>query len=144
MFDFDEIRKEVAIKHGVVLDKDDPVLATVTINEHVLSRYVEILTSQNEAHQRACSAALAQGVDESRKIAGRIVTEGANYVSEQCKTAIAEAMTQAVKEARAEIKDELVGSKKAIEVAKRSGLLNGWLAASLTTLALVVLLKVFM
>jgi hypothetical protein len=88
MIDFDEIRKEVAIKHGVLLDKDDPVLATVTINETLLQRYVEILNAQNEAHQKALTLALGQGIEESKKVAGRIVTEGANYVSDQCKTAI--------------------------------------------------------
>ncbi len=147
MIDIEEIRKQVAVKHNTVLGENDPLLMLVTMNDLVLEKCIERLNSQNEAHQRGFSAALDEAVEksiaESRKVSGRIITDGANYVTDRCKESIAEAMALAVVAARVEIKNELVNSTKAIEVAKRSGLLNGWLAASLTTLALVVLLKVF-
>lgn len=71
MIDFDEIRKTVAIRHGVLLESNDPVLVTVTLNELVLSRYVEILTEQNEAHRKAIEAALRKVSQmQSRRQAG--------------------------------------------------------------------------
>ena len=52
MIDFDELRKTVAIKHNVLLGPDDPILVTVTLHDLVLGRYVEVLTAQNEGHQK--------------------------------------------------------------------------------------------
>ena|SRR5688500_13602142 len=102
MVDFDEIRKEVAIKHGILLDEDDPLLMTVTINELILSQYVEMVASQNAEYVKkltdAVDASIQKGIAESKVVAGRVITEGSNYVSNQvstqAKTAIDSAITE--------------------------------------------------
>lgn len=139
MIDADEIRKEIAVRHNIIVDKDDPLIVSAMLTDVLLEHCIKTLNAQNEAHQRAFSMALDQGVQESKKIASRIVTDGADYVSKVCRDEI----VAALKEAKQEIRKDSLESKKAIEDAKRSGLLNGWLAASLTTLTLVVLLKMF-
>jgi hypothetical protein len=148
VIDLDEIRKEVAVKHGVLLDENDPVLVTVTLNDIILSHYVEKLNSQNETHQRGFSAALDEAVEksiaESRKVAGRIVTDGANYVTDHCKTAIEDAMASAVREARAEIKGELVNSKKAVRDFRASSFVAGMIFSCAISVVTIVMMRVFL
>lgn len=118
MIDVDEIRKEIAMKHGTLLGENDPILILATMNEILLRQSLETLHDQNEAHQRAFSAALDIGVQESKKFAGRLITEGAEYVTEQCKTAISEAMDHALKKAKEEIRKDLEASKDEVRSTK--------------------------
>ncbi|HHO81690.1 MAG TPA: conjugal transfer protein TraM [Halothiobacillus sp.] len=109
MIDFDELRKTVAIKHNVLLGPDDPILVTVTLNDLVLSRYVEILTAQNEDHQKALAAALHAHIEESKATAGRVITDAADYVSKQ----VRQAVTAAVAEASVQLRQDLVDARAA-------------------------------
>lgn len=100
MIDFDEIRKEIAIEHNVLLDKADPVLVSVTLNDLVLRRYAEILTEQNIEHRKAVLEALKQGNIEAKQTAGRIITDASNYVSEQVNTAVTAAIEEGLTQIR--------------------------------------------
>lgn len=116
MIDFDEIRKTVAIRHGVLLESNDPVLVTVTLNELVLSRYVEILTEQNEAHRKAIEAALQKDIANAKQTAGRVITEAADYVSEQTHTAV----STALEEGKAQIRKDVSKFTKELQTARRT------------------------
>ena len=87
IIDLDEIIKTVAIKHGMVLDRDDPILVTVTLHEVILNRYLDLLSAHNQRYQRELSAAIyAQSElakEGAKKIAEQIVTAGAEYVANQ-------------------------------------------------------------
>jgi hypothetical protein len=103
MIDFDALRKEVAVKHGVLLGPDDPILVTVTLHDLVLGRYVEVLSAQNAGHAKALSAALAEQVEQSKALGGRIITEAADYVSTQVREAVTAAITEAGDRLRADL-----------------------------------------
>jgi 4-hydroxy-L-threonine phosphate dehydrogenase PdxA len=98
MANFEEIRKEVAIKHNMVLDESDPVLLTVTMSEEILKRCVDRIIAQNrednEAHQKAILNALQLGNTEAKQTAGKVITEAGDYVREQVNRAVSSAMEE--------------------------------------------------
>lgn len=94
--DFDRLRQAVFLRHNIALTPDDPVLVTITLNELVLAHYVEILNARNEAHQAALTAALQTQITQSKDTAGRVITEAADYVSDQARKAIATALADAL------------------------------------------------
>lgn len=138
MIDFDEIRKTVAIRHGVLLDSNDPVLATVTLNELVLSRYVEILTEQNEAHRKAIEAALHQGIADAKQTAGRVITEAADYVSEQARTAV----STALEEGKAQIGKDVSESRKELQTTKKTAIIAAAISCVCTIATVAVVINV--
>lgn len=85
--DFAEIQKELLIRHKIVVGENDPILATVAINEIILSRYLDLISAHNQRYQRELSAAIyAQAElakEGAKKIAEQIVTAGAEYVANQ-------------------------------------------------------------
>ena len=95
MLDFDEIRKEVAIRHNVLLGKDDPILVTVTVNELVLSRYLEVISKEYDEANRTLIVTLHQQVEQAKETAGKIITDAASYVSDQTRQVVAEAAKEA-------------------------------------------------
>ncbi len=103
MIDFDELRKMVAIRHNVLLGKDDPILVTVTLHDIVLGRYVEVLTAQNEGHQKALTAALHTHMEQSKSAAGRVITDAAEYVSGQAQQAVMASLAEARSQLRQDI-----------------------------------------
>lgn len=109
MIDFDELRKEVAIRHNLLLTPDDPVLATVTLNELVLARYVELLTSQNEGHLVAINAALDEHVRQAKETGGALITAATNHVCDQIRLTV----TAQVSEMQAKLQTDLGKAKDA-------------------------------
>lgn len=149
MIDFDDIRKEVAVRHNVLLGKDDPILVTVTLNELVLGRYLDLISDQYDEANRTLTLTLQQQVEQSKETAGKIITDAANYVSDQTRQTVAEAIKDVGKELRqqvAEVKTasrEAVASSRDAQMAKRSALVAAVLSgvgALIAVVALVVVL----
>jgi hypothetical protein len=116
MIDYDEIRREVAIAHNVIIPKDDPVLATVTMNELVFQRYVEIVNEQNEALLKKLEEAQQKGIADAKLTAGRVITEAAAFVSDQVNTAVLAAM----EEGREQIRKDLRQAREEVESAQKA------------------------
>jgi Transcriptional activator TraM len=74
---------EVARRHNVLLGPDDPILVTLTLNELILTGYLERVQALLEAAQDQTSAGTAQHLAAAREIAARLVSEAAGYVAGQ-------------------------------------------------------------
>lgn len=116
MIDLDEIRKEVAIKNGVVLGESDPILMIAIMNEVVLRQCVAELNERHEASQKSQLKAMQQGIAESKAASSKILTQGTEYVSEQVHTAV----TAAMDEGREELRKELIYAWKKIDSARKT------------------------
>ena len=84
MIDFDEIRKQVAIKHNVLIGKDDPILVTVTVSDMVLGRYLELVSDQYDEANRALTVSLQQQVEQSKETAGKVITTRPTTSANRC------------------------------------------------------------
>lgn len=148
MLDFDDIRKEVAIRHNVLLGKDDPILVTVTVNELVLGRYLDLISDQYDEANRTLTLTLQQQVEQSKETAGKIITDAANYVSDQTRQAVAEAVKEAGKELRQQVAEVKTASREAVasgrdaQMAKNSARVAAVLAGVAALIAVVALVVV--
>ncbi|EAQ2882451.1 conjugal transfer protein TraM [Salmonella enterica] len=149
MIDFDDIRKEVAIRHNVLLGKDDPILVTVTVNELVLARYLDLISDQYDEANRTLTVTLQQQVEQSKETAGKIITDSANYVSDQLRQSVAEVVKDVGKDLRRQVAEVQAASREAVangrdaQVAKTSAVVAAVLsgvAALVAVAALVVVL----
>ncbi|EBW0484417.1 conjugal transfer protein TraM [Salmonella enterica subsp. enterica serovar Heidelberg] len=111
MIPIDELRKEVAIRHNVLLGPDDPILVTVTINELILTRYLDLASEQYAEANRALTVSLQQQVEQSKETAGKVITEAANYVRDQVRQAVTSAVTEAGAQLRQSIADVQAASR---------------------------------
>lgn len=151
MIDFDAIRSEVAIRHNLLLGKDDPILAAVTVNELVLARYLDLVSEQYDEANRTLAVMLQQNVELSKDTAGKIITDAANYVSDQLRQTVAEVVKEAGKDLRRQVAEaqaasrETVANVKDAQTAKTSALIAAVLAGVAAVVAVgslvVVLLK---
>ncbi|EHF7249350.1 conjugal transfer protein TraM [Salmonella enterica] len=150
MLDFDDIRKEVAIRHNVLLGKDDPILVTVTVNELVLGRYLDLISDQYDEANRTLTLTLQQQVEQSKETAGKIITDAANYVSDQTRQAVAEAVKEAGKELRQQVAEVKTASREAVasgrdaQVAKNSATVAAVLAGVAALIAVAALVVVLL
>jgi hypothetical protein len=83
VLDFQKIKAEVAKRHHVTLDEDDPILVTITLNELILEHYEERFKALLNQSQAQLSAASAQQEEAAKDIASRIVTGAASYIREE-------------------------------------------------------------
>jgi len=122
MIDIDEIRKQVAIKHNVILGKDDPILVTVIINEIVLTRYLDLARQRYSDANRELTVALQQQQEQAKEVAGRIITDAADYVSKQVRTAVGEAVKSAITDASGQLRQQIADAQAAGRAAVDSSL----------------------
>lgn len=144
MADTDALIKEIAVKHGIALGKDDPILILQTINAKLLE--------DGLAAQKAAMASLKEDLEEiaqrwghdAKDKAERILTAGLSTN----KKAMEEAMSQGAKLASEAVKAEIETGIKRLENASqantRTATIN--MAASIIALAaagLVAILVLF-
>lgn len=105
MIDFEDIRQKVVAQHNVLLGRDDAILVTVTLNEMVLSRYFEMAARHAETTSRELSVAIQRQTEQSKEVAGKIITAAADYVRKE----VHEAVKSAAAEAASEFSIEITG-----------------------------------
>lgn len=150
MIDFDEIRKQVAIKHNVLIGKEDPVLVTVTVSELVLDRYLDLASEHYEDATRALAVSMDQQVEQAKETAAKIITDASNYVSEQVRQAVTAAVAEAGNDLRRKLASahaasrDSVASGREAQTAKNGAFLAAVLAgvAALVSVAAVVIVLV--
>ena len=86
-FDREALIAEVAKRHKILLDPDDPAFALITINEIVLSRAIAIVEAQIKEMERRLTQISAQQIDTAKGIGEAIITAAAAYVAERLKDA---------------------------------------------------------
>ena len=122
MIDSDEIRKKIA-----------------SVNEAILTRFVEILTEQNEVLLKKLQAAQVQGLAEAKATGGRVITDASNYVREQVKAAVEEALGKG----EAQIKRDLAGSRKALHTLRKTAVIAAAVSCICTVATVAVAINVF-
>ena len=98
-FDREALIAEVAKRHKILLDPDDPAFALMTINEIVLSRAIGIVEAKLKETEQRLAHLSAQQTETAKAIGEAIITAAAAYVAERLKDAGADL----TKEARASV-----------------------------------------
>ena len=86
-FDREALIAEVAKRHKILLDPDDPAFALITINEIVLSRAIAIVEGRLKEMEQRLAQISAQQTETAKAIAENVITAGAAYVAERLKDA---------------------------------------------------------
>jgi hypothetical protein len=139
-FDREALIAEVAKRHKILLDPDDPAFALITINEIVLSRAIAIVEAKLEEMEQRLTQISATQTETAKGIAESIITAGAAYVAERLKDAGADligkvrtiiGLDQGKKQSGSQHSGRTILSYSAMTAAFASG----FLAASLCYLA---------
>jgi predicted metal-dependent hydrolase len=86
-FDREALIAEVAKRHKILLDPDDPAFALITINEIVLSRAIAIVEARLKEMEQRLEHISAQQTETAKAIGESIITAAAAYVAERLKDA---------------------------------------------------------
>ena len=92
----EEMRRRLAVVHGVLIPPNDPVFALVALNNELLQHYAEVVAKGAEAVQIHAAAGLAAVTDEALKraelTAARVVGAANDLAAETLATATAKAV----------------------------------------------------
>lgn len=97
--DFETIRKDIAVKHNVLLGKDDPILVAVSLNEMVLSHYLDLISESYAEQSRilihSFQTHTEQSLEQATATAEKLISQSTQYVSTEIKRAVHEAVSEA-------------------------------------------------
>lgn len=110
LIDFDEIRKEVALRHGIVLGVDDPILVTVTINELVLARIIEVADEQQRRSAEDLARQVRDQVAEATELSSRVIMNSAQQAAAHIQHVADDVRTQMELDVRKQIADAQIAA----------------------------------
>ena len=136
-FDREALIAEVAKRHKILLDPDDPAFALITINEIVLSRAIAIVEAKLEAMERRLAQISEKQTETAKAIGEAIITAGAAYVAERLKDAGADLIEKVRTSIGLEQAGKQSGSRRSRHMilicsAMTAAFAAGFLAASLS------------
>ena len=140
-FDREALIAEVAKRHKILLDPDDPAFALITINEIVLSRAIAIVEAMFEQMEKQLAQISATQSETAKAIGENIVTASAAYIAERVKDAGADLIEKIRTSVVLDQSKKQLGSQRSGRNALSCGAMTaafaaGFLAASLCYLAL--------
>lgn len=132
MTNLEEIRKEVAIRSGTFVGESDPILMIATMHDLLLEQSVSTLNEQHEANLKALINSQQKSHEETKRLAGKVVTEGTEYACDQISTAI----KATVEESREEFKQEVRAAWVVIQAARRTAVIGAAVSAACAVITL--------
>ena len=133
----EELLKEIASKHGVALDREDPILIVQTMHARLLAESTSAQQTPLEDYRKTLEAVLERWGAETKAKAERIVTASLTASTETMKAQMATHTTDVASAIRKEVTGVLEETATRIRTAQTIGYLNLF-AALVTFLAAVV------
>ena len=134
----DDLLKEIASKHGVALDRQDPILMVQTLHARLLADSRSAQQAMLEEYRAALEGMLDRWSAETTAKAERIVTASLTATTETMKAEMATHTTDVASAIRKEVTDILETTEARMRRATTIGYLN-LLAALVTFLSAVVI-----
>ncbi len=134
----DDLFKEIASKHGVALDREDPILIVQTMHARLLAESRSAQQALLEEYRTTLEALLERWSAETTAKAERIVTASLTASTETMKMQIATTTTDLTRTIRKEVTEVLDTTETRMRRATTVGYVN-LLAAVVTFLSAVVL-----
>jgi hypothetical protein len=140
-FDKEALIGEVAKRHKILLDPDDPAFALITINEIVLSRAIAIVEAKLEEMEQRLAQISEKHTGTAKAIGESIITAAASYVAERLKDVGADLIEKIRASVGLDQDNKQSGSRRSGRTILSFGTITaaftaGFLAASLCCLAL--------
>ena len=133
----DDLLKEIASKHGVALDREDPILMVQTLHARLLAESRSAQQAMLEDYRTTLEGLLERWSAETTAKAERIVTASLTATTETMKTQMAVHTTDLAGSIRKEVTEVVETTETRMRRATTVGYLN-LLAALVTFLSAVV------
>ncbi|WP_285538316.1 hypothetical protein [Brucella sp. NBRC 12950] len=115
MLDINEIARDVALRNGTLLGKDDPILISVSINEKIIRHYTDILIADQIDRQKTLAVTIERHSELSKEAASVIITKAVEAVREQAVNAIRQTAELIGENAAAKVRTEAITLQRELE-----------------------------
>lgn len=132
--DIDGLIGEVARRHNILISPDDPIFATITLNDLVLARALERQQAALIAAQDQIVATTAQQIASVQRLCERLITAASEHVVRQTHNAIDKATEQNKNAVTAELRK----AQQIVEKAKASYFIIKWSGVAIASATLLV------
>lgn len=138
MIDLEKVRQDLAMQHNMLIDKDDPALATLVMFDELLEQGLASLSEQQQANVKALLNSQQKSHEETRRLAKKVVDEGTEYACDQISTAI----TATMDECREQIREDVRLAWRKIELARKITMFSAAVSSVCALIAVLAMLNV--
>jgi Transcriptional activator TraM len=130
----EELIKEIAIKHGIAVSRDDPILVLQTINNRLMLDSHRAQEAMLEQYKEELEGIATRWGNDAKVKAERILNAAMTASKEAMAKTLQDGATAAAAVVRKEVNDALAGSRRQARAARALSMWN-LAAAAMTLLA---------
>lgn len=138
----EDLIKEIAVKHGIAVGRDDPILILQTINNRLLQDGVKAQQEILDQFKEQLEVLAMRWSEDAKNKAERIVNASLNASKESMEAMMAQGARETIKAVRTEIDGSLNRINGPIRDGRKIAYIN-ILASSLTIAAVAILMLFF-
>lgn len=133
----EELISEIAVKHGISVSRDDPILILQTLNARLLNDSAKVQKNQLDDQKQELEAMSLRWGNDIRDKSERLLNAALTASREAALSLIQESAIGATAAGRAEIENAVVMVRRELRQSRTVALMN-MLAACITMLAAIV------
>ena len=133
MTEIDELIREIAVKHGIAVGRDDPILILQTLNKRLLEDGARLQEDMLNRFKEEIEALSSRWGDDAKSKAERVLNAALSASQKMMETTGREEMTGLVQSVKAEIEASLARTRKPLRAVQLTAILN--IVAAAITLA---------
>jgi len=120
----DELVKEIAVKHGIAVSRDDPILVLQTINNRLMVNSSKAQQAQLDQYKKELEGLAVRWGNDAKDKAERVLNAALGASQEAMNTEMKGSVNAAASAVRDEIEAALGGVNRLLADAKRVAMLN--------------------
>lgn len=120
----DELVKEIAVKHGIAVSRDDPILVLQTINNRLMANSSKAQQAQLDQYKKELEGLAVRWGNDAKDKAERVLNAALGASQEAMNTEMKGSVNAAASAVRDEIEAALSGVNRLLADAKRVAMFN--------------------
>lgn len=138
--DKDILIQEVAKRHHVLLNEDDPILVTVTLNEIILKHYLDQTDNKLSEVEQSFYEMQREALSNARATSEKIITSGATYLHENLQSA-SEGILEQLKNTKLSSSESKVDNSKEFAEIRKTNQYLLYLMLAILVLNIIVVIQ---
>lgn len=135
-----ELIDDIAKEHHIILDRDDPIFISVTLNEKILQLYVEIIDDALKKHYDNLNVLNHSSLETARENAKQLITQTTIYMSDNLNKSLSDTHQNLLKSLKNEV-EKIFLCKHAMEESRKKSFYFACTSVSFALMSMIFFLS---
>lgn len=136
-----ELIDDIAKEHHIILDRDDPIFISVTLNEKIMQLYVELIEDSLKKHYDNLNILNHSSLETARENAKQLITQTTIYISDNINKSLYDTHQNLLKSLKNEV-EKIFLCKHAVEESRKKSFYFACISVSSALISVIFFIQI--